>query len=56
MQNLELNKELGTTDMQIIIKGRFPGRPTEIIPAGYRDYEPNSDGSDEGKFYIEGRN
>jgi len=44
---------LGTTDMQIIIKGRFPGRPTEIIPAGSGDYEPNRDGSDEGKFYIE---
>ena len=44
---------LGTTDMQIIIKGRFPGRPTEIIPAGAGDYEPNRDGSDEGKFYIE---
>ena len=44
---------LGTTDMQIIIKGRFPGRETEIIPAGAGEYKPNSDGSDEGKFYIE---
>ena len=44
---------LGTTDMQIIIKGRFPGRETEIIPTGAGEYKPNSDGSDEGKFYIE---
>jgi hypothetical protein len=44
---------LGTTDMEIIIKGRFPGRLTEIIAAGAGEYEPSPDGSDEGKFYIE---
>jgi len=44
---------LGTTDMEIIIKGRFPGRETEIIPAGAGEYQPSPDGSDEGKFYIE---
>tara|TARA_R100001163_G_C5035274_1_gene174600 strand:+ start:34 stop:1158 length:1125 start_codon:yes stop_codon:yes gene_type:complete len=44
---------LGTTDMEIIIKGRFPGRQTEVIPAGAGEYEPSPDGSDEGKFYIE---
>ena len=44
---------LGTTDMEIIIKGRFPGRQTEIIAAGAGEYQPSPDGSDEGKFYIE---
>ena len=39
--------------MEIIIKGRFPGRLTEIIAAGAGEYEPSPDGSDEGKFYIE---
>ena len=55
MQILELNKDHpGTTVMEIIIKGRFPGRLlTEIIAAGAGEYEPSPDGSDEGKFYIE---
>ena len=44
---------LGTTDMEIIIKSRFPERQTEIIPAGAGEYQPSPDGSDEGKFYIE---
>ena len=44
---------LGTTDMEIIIKSRFPGRETEVIPAGAGEYQPSPDGSDEGKFYIE---
>jgi len=44
---------LGTTDMEIIIKARFPDRETEIIPAGAGEYQPSPDGSDEGKFYIE---
>ena len=39
--------------MEIIIKGRFPGRQTEIIAAGAGEYQPSPDGSDEGKFYIE---